>query len=66
MMKTKWKQMPEDCIFELKKIFKTQCCDCGLVHIWEFKEIRKYIFGFRVWRDDAATKRIRKSRKYKI
>jgi hypothetical protein len=46
----------------VKKNYKLACCDCGLVHIMEFKHIpwrngRKIIF--RCWRDNRATAAMR-------
>lgn len=63
MISKKYVQMSDDCIFELKKWYKTLCCDCGLVHLWEFKMIKGKPF-FRIRRDNRATAQMRKNHKY--
>lgn len=50
-----------------KKNYRFACCDCGLVHLMEFKHIkwgrgRKIIF--RAWRDITETDRLRKREKF--
>lgn len=35
------------------------CCDCGLVHITDFKVVRGKVF-IRTRRDDARTKKVRR------
>lgn len=48
---------------------REQCCDCGLVHIIDYrvKKIgRRNELEFRVKRDDRATDRIRKRRRLKL
>lgn len=40
----------------------TICCDCGLVHLEEFKPMKRYL-RVRVWRDEERTKWWRKRRK---
>lgn len=42
---------------------REQCCDCGLVHRVDYRIIEKNgrnKIEYRCWRDDNATKRIRK------
>lgn len=58
--RTIYVQMPAKAFVKLQRIFKTECCDCGLVHLWELK-FRK-VPGFIVTRDNRATaQRRRKS-----
>lgn len=46
-----------------RKYYKMMCCDCGLVHKFEFKLI-DYTSGkgilFRAWRDNVATANTRR------
>lgn len=42
----------------------TICCDCGLVHLEEYKPMGKYI-RVRVWREEDKTKEQRKRKKVK-
>ena len=37
-----------------RRLHKIRCCDCGLVHIMQFR-IKKGILEFRAWRDNKAT-----------
>lgn len=40
----------------IKHGYKLACCDCGLVHIMDFKTTHKgQRVQFRVWRDERAT-----------
>ena len=43
------------------KTFKTECCDCGLIHLWELTEN-----GFLISLDKKLTKERRKARQIKI
>jgi hypothetical protein len=52
-------QMPVKCFMKLEKAFKTECCDCGLVHVWVLKK-EKGVVGFRIARDNRATGQRRK------
>ena len=54
-------QMPAKAFVKLEKAFKTECCDCGLVHVWVLTE-RKGVYGFRVERDNRATGQRRRNR----
>ena len=58
-MKAKYVQMPERAFVPLHKAFKTECCDCRLVHAWTFTE-RDGVMGFDVVRDNRATAQRRK------
>jgi hypothetical protein len=42
--------------------FRLRCCDCGLVHIFNFR-IRKKKIQFQAWRDNRATGQIRRHMK---
>ncbi len=46
----------------VRKGYKMSCCDCGLVHVMEFRVVRGRI-QFRAWRDNRATGQIRRKRK---
>lgn len=61
-IKTTYVQMPDNCFVELMPEFKTECCDCGLVHYWKLKFIRKKP-GFQIKRDNRATAQRRRKRK---
>ncbi len=53
-MRAAYFQMPDKCFVKLEKAFKTECCDCGLVHLWVLKS-KKGTFGFDIQRDNRAT-----------
>jgi hypothetical protein len=42
----------------------TICCSCLLVHLEEFKPMKKYI-RVRVWREEEMTQKLRRRRKKK-
>ena len=54
-------QMPDECFMELRKAFKTSCCDCNLVHEWKFTK-RKGVLGFMINRDNRATAQLRRNK----
>lgn len=56
----KYIQMSEDATFELSRVFKTACCDCGLVHKWTFSETKEGKFIYRIKVDKKATAQIRR------
>ena len=67
MKAKKYIQMPDDAFLKILdgKCFKTECCDCGLVHFWTLesrKEGRKNVFGYRIQRDNRATAQRRRHR----
>ena len=62
MKAKRYVQMPDNAFVEIRKAFKTECCDCGLVHTWTLKLSKKQ-FGFIVARDNRATGQRRKHRK---
>jgi hypothetical protein len=66
MKAKKYIQMSDDCTVMLMRFHKTLCCDCGLVHLWELKRIKKGIYGFRIRRDNQATAQMRKNNKYEM
>ena len=53
--------LPDDSFMKLEKAFKTECCDCGLVHVWAFKR-KKGVLGFQIARDNRATAQRRRTR----
>ena len=55
-------QMNEDCFFKLEKQFKIVCCECQLVHSWEFERTLTG-FGFRIKVDKRATAQMRRKSK---
>jgi len=47
----------------IRKGYKMACCDCGLVHKMDFKiekQGKKHFILFRVFRDNRATRQLRK------
>ncbi len=40
--------------------FKFACCDCGLVHTFQFYKIKKNIWDFAIFRDKRATGQLRR------
>ena len=53
-----YKQIHDGDFLPLHHVHKIACCDCGLVHRWEFKIKtigRKKVAGFIVARDNRAT-----------
>jgi len=43
--------------------YKIACCDCGLVHLFQFRvehKGSKHIIKFKAWRDERATGQIRR------
>ena len=45
--------------YPVAKGYRLACCDCGLVHILEFKPISKSRIKMRGWRDNRATAAMR-------
>ncbi len=62
-MKAKYVQMSDDCLVKLDRHFKTECCDCGLVHEWKlvFRNKEPY---FKIKRDNRATGQRRRNSRY--
>ena len=60
MKALKYVQMPAKAFVPLTKAFKTQCCDCGLVHEWIFHRQGRTL-GFTVTRDNRATAQRRRN-----
>lgn len=57
---------PGEWINPSRHSYKMACCDCGLVHLLQFRLVgsRKYRqIQFRAFRDDRATAAVRKHRK---
>jgi hypothetical protein len=42
--------------------YRIACCDCGLVHVLQFKVVKGAV-KFRAWRHDRATAAVRRKRK---
>ena len=61
MKAKRYVQMPEKAFVKLEKAFKTECCDCQLVHVWQLTR-RKGVFGFMIERDNRATAQRRRKR----
>lgn len=51
-----------DWIQPVRKGYKMRCCDCGLVHVLDFR-VSKGRVQFRARRDQRATGQIRRRRK---
>lgn len=45
--------------------FKEQCCDCGLVHRWDFRVVDEGV-EFRVFRDERGTAAARRKLKRRV
>lgn len=45
--------------------FREQCCDCGLVHRWDFRIVEGGV-EFRVYRDERATAAARRPLKKRV
>lgn len=45
----------------IRKGYRTMCCDCGLIHIFNFR-VRKGKIQFQAFRDQRATGQIRRYR----
>jgi len=56
------KVQPGEWVRPTRKGYKMCCCDCGLVHIIDFR-IRKRKIEFRCFRDNRATGQIRRHMK---
>jgi len=46
--------------YPIARGYRMACCDCGLVHIMEFRPINKSRIKMRGWRDNRATAAIRR------
>ena len=42
------------------KGYKLACCDCGMVHRFEFRQTEGRGVAFRLWRDNRATAGVRR------
>ena len=57
---------PGEWVQPIKKGYKMICCDCGLVHRFEFRHVkwgRGRKIMFRGWRDERATAAVRREAK---
>jgi hypothetical protein len=59
--RTTYTQIPDNGQLKLEPEFKTECCDCGLVHLWKLVK-RKDFVGFVIKRDNRATAQRRRRR----
>lgn len=53
----------------IRKGYQVECCDCGLVHSFNFELIKKgngKIIIFQAFREDKETKAIRKKKGIKV
>lgn len=50
-----------------KRGYLMACCDCGLVHRMDFDYVKDSIgrirIGFRAWRDEKETRKLRKAKR---
>lgn len=61
-MKYKYdKTKSNEWVYPVRKDFKMACCDCGLVHSFDF-QIRNGQIRIRARRDDVQTEQLRKKR----
>lgn len=52
-------------VYPAMKGFVTECCDCGLTHVWDFKighKGKRHWLSFKARVDHGATKRARRKR----
>lgn len=40
---------------DVSRLMNIECCDCSLVHIFEFRKAKKGLIQFRCWRNNKAT-----------
>lgn len=64
MRARKYIQVLDHQFVKLERIFKTACCDCDLVHLWQLTK-KKGVFGFVITLDNRATAQRRRHRKCK-
>jgi hypothetical protein len=63
-VKAKYTRKQDGAHVRLEEKFKTECCDCGLVHLWELEKLPDgKTFAFKVTRDIRATAQRRRVRK---
>jgi len=51
--------------YPVRKGYKLQCCDCGLVHTFDFR-LRNGKIEYRVYRDNRATGQVRRHLPHKL
>lgn len=59
--RTKYTQMSDHCLVRIDKLFKTECCDCSLVHLWKVV-VKRGVVYFEIKRDNRATAQRRRHR----
>lgn len=59
---TKYKELPDGWITPIHRKFRTICCDCSLVHDFDFR-IHKGKIQFRVKRNNRSTALARRKTK---
>lgn len=47
-------------IYPRRKGYRVKCCDCGLVHVFDFRLVEGKYIEFRAFRDNRATGQIRR------
>ena len=52
-------------VYPVRKGYKIQCCDCGLVHTFDFR-LRNGKIEYRVYRDNRATGQVRRHLPHKL
>ena len=57
-----YRQVEDGGFVKLEFMFKTACCDCGLVHVWKLRK-KAGVKVLQVWRDNRATGQRRRKRK---
>ena len=56
-----WLIVGDDWVVPTKKAHEEMCCDCGLVHIIDFRINEYGQIEYRVMRDDRTTAKIRRT-----
>ena len=51
--------------YPVRKGYKLKCCDCGLVHTFDFR-LRNGKIEYRVYRDNRATAQVRRHLPHKL
>lgn len=59
----------DEWVYPRRRGYKMMCCDCGLVHIWDFSLVKLgsvQRIGLHCRRDNRATAAARKARRFKV
>jgi hypothetical protein len=62
-MASKYHQVVDGTWVDIAQKFRNQCCDCGLVHDWQFRKVGRHL-EFRVVTNNRATAAARRHFKF--